>query len=456
MNRWLLPLVCCALLAVLSCEREPATPDAVILLVVDTLRPDRLSCYGYDGHETPNIDRIAARGVRFVNAHSAASWTVPSMGSMMTSLYPTQLGLVEVEPEPGEMLEWRVPRNQKSYDIPARAKTLAEYMRDAGFATGAFVNQPALNVSNRFTRGFDAWFYPDSAGVTQHDPSEPIPIRHEWGPTTARAFPADSALVQSFTGWIESVASSSKAFAWVHLLTPHAPYVPPARYRDAMRTASDAYNGEVRAVDELVGGVLAAVEAAVGLERALLVFVSDHGEAFGEHGMNEHGHTLHQEVTRVPLILAGPGLEAGRVADAHVPGVDLMPTVLELAGVDVGTVGEGHSLAPYLRGESYSRLVYAEGMLYGNTERSLLVNDTKMLFNAMDDSYSVFDVRADRAELRNVSAQQAEVASKMRQALDAMHERLKREFDAEHDPNEAPGAEDEELMRALRALGYVK
>ena len=135
-------------------------PRGVFLIVVDTLRPDRLSCYGYKKHLTPHIDGLADGGVRFTRANTVASWTGPSLGAMLTSLYPTQLGMVERAPVSGETFEWRQKRKQQSYVLPPNTPTLAQHLRDAGYRTGGFVNQPALNFSESFRAGFDDWFFP--------------------------------------------------------------------------------------------------------------------------------------------------------------------------------------------------------------------------------------------------------------------------------------------------------
>ena len=125
-------------------------PKGVFLIVVDTLRPDRLSCYGYEKHSTPHIDQLATTGVRFTRAQSVASWTLPSMGAMLTSRYPTQLGLVE-HPADGRLkFAWRTKRRQLNYRLGPEPATLAERMRAIGYQTAAFVDQPALSLGGLF------------------------------------------------------------------------------------------------------------------------------------------------------------------------------------------------------------------------------------------------------------------------------------------------------------------
>ena len=175
----------------------------VFLIVVDTLRSDRLSCYGYSGHKTPNMDALAKRGVQFQNAQSPASWTIPAMGSIMTSLYPSQLGLVERPGKEHQQFEWRERREQKSYEPPQAAEMLAEILQSQDYATAAFVNQPALNFRSGFLQGFDEWFYPllFERRIERHDTSVPIPDTPR--PAISRmAHGTDHSLIERFVMWL--------------------------------------------------------------------------------------------------------------------------------------------------------------------------------------------------------------------------------------------------------------
>ncbi|HMB71849.1 MAG TPA: sulfatase, partial [bacterium] len=274
-------------------------PQAVILIVVDTLRPDHLSCYGYDRHRTANVDRLAAAGVLFGNAQAAASWTIPSMGSMLTSRYPTQLGMIETPGEPDHRFAWRDVRTMHSYAIPDEALTLAEVFRDAGWTTAAFVNQPGLNAKEGFQQGFDDWFYPVTAGeIGRYDPATPLEEKR-WSPFLTNAALLDAGLAQEFDKWM-AAHEGRPVFAWLHFLTPHTPYIPVPQYlpegvTPQSATHQDAYDAEIRFLDDVIGHVLNVIEARVGLDSSLVVFTSDHGEAFGEHGMVGHGHSLHGE-----------------------------------------------------------------------------------------------------------------------------------------------------------------
>jgi arylsulfatase A-like enzyme len=430
------------------------TPTAVFLIVIDTLRADRLSCYGYEGHETPHIDGLAAAGVRFERAQSVASWTVPSMGAMLTSLLPTQLGMVEKPAAAGRRFGWRERREQTSQVLPQHRTTLAEMLRSAGFRTAAFVNQPGLNVGEGFQQGFDDWFFPAGPGdIRRYDARKPL-VARQWAPYLDRAYDLDGALVRRFDTWLAQ-APDAPLFAWLHLLTPHMPYNPPPQFTDARRDLQRParYSAEVRAADALVGEILASIDRHVGRRSSLIVLTSDHGEALGEHQMHEHGHSLHREVTSVPLLVSAPGIPPrARVAEP-VRSIDILPTILELAGQPPATdrAIEGTSLVPLLAGGAASEPVYAEGMLYGSTERSLQVDGYKLLVDVDEDRHALYEVESDPLERIDLARREPERARALRNQLTQLHERLRRDYvPAETEADDAAGLE------ALKALGYVE
>ncbi len=271
----------------------------------------------------------------------------------------------------------------------------------------------------------------------------------------------DKLLVQAFDRWLESMAEAG-IFVWLHLLTPHDPYLEyprPANAPAPPEDLSDQYDGEVRAADRMVGEIVRSIEEHVGFERAKIIFTSDHGEAFGEHGMTEHGHTLHREVTHVPLIAVANELPAGRVVRASVPSVDILPTFLELSGVapEEPSSIEGTSLLSAIDGEARDRPVYAEGMLYGTTERSLIDGGYKLMFDAEGERYALYDLARDPGETNDLSETDADRANRMKAALTDHHSRLRDRYRTRRASRGGGGPSDEERRRmeeALRALGY--
>ncbi len=442
--------------------REPASgPPATFLIVVDTLRADRLSCYGAKAGLTPNIDELAARGVRFSNAHAAASWTVPSMGAMLTSIYPTELGLVEQPAAPGTPFEWRTKRDQLGFTPPAEVRTLAEVLRVSGRHTGAFVSQPGRNSFDGFLQGFVDWFRPaDIHSVKRHDPSVALP-EQEWPQYLMYAHRIDKLLIKAFDRWMESSAEAG-IFVWLHLLTPHDPYLEyprPTGGPAPPESLSDQYDEEVRAADRMVGDIMRIIETRVGFERARIIFTSDHGEGFGEHGMNEHGHTLHREVTHVPLIVVSSDLPAGRVVETQVRSVDILPTFLEFLGIDSPQPNpfEGSSLIAAIESDAEDRAIYSEGMLYGSTERSLVDDGYKLMFDEQDGRYALYDLGADPGETNDLSAKQDDRTARMKTELNNLHGRLKAAYHASRVAGGRDALSDEErkvMEETLRVLGY--
>lgn len=457
-------LAAAALASCGGCARQPRPrPDLVLLVVVDTLRPDRLSCYGYSRMATPNIDLLARQGVRFERAQSVASWTIPSMGAMLTSLYPTQLGLVERKAPPGSRFEWQEPREQNASSIPLSDETLAEVLQEEGFHTAAFVNQPGLVAGEGFMQGFDDWYYPVTTDtIRRREPGERVALP-EWPPFLGQAAVVDLGLVRKFEEWLAAHANG-RNFVWLHLLTPHRPYNPPQGFElvpHDRASPSQRYDGEVRFVDALMGHVLKSVETHVGWARSLIVFTSDHGEAFGEHGMFDHGHTLHQEVTHVPLIVTATMLPAGRTVHTRVRTIDVLPTVLDLLDLGPGKPEElqGRSLSPLIDSGTGDLPVYSEAMLYGSTERSLIEGHYKLMFDEQDDRYTLFDTDADPGEERDIIGGHQPRAERMQIGLSDLHRSLRDDYlrrrDGVRADSTAAREETRRLLKALRSLGYV-
>jgi arylsulfatase A-like enzyme len=437
----------------------------VFLIVVDTLRPDRLSCYGYEAHATPNIDALARRGVRFSRAQSVASWTIPSMGAMMTSRYPTQLGLTETPAPEGKRFAWQELRDQQNWTLSRGEHTLAEAFRQAGYRTAAFIDQPGLIAYGGFFQGFDDVYFPISArAITRFEPGKLEYPR--WPPFLRDAFGNDEELIVRFEAWLAE-SGNRKMFVWLHLLTPHWPYDPAPSYMpngeaaetDEQQLEERFYNGEVRAVDDLIGRIARAIDEHVGLGRSVIVFTSDHGEGLGEHGLHDHGHSLHAEVIEVPLILSAPSLPDRGAVGLDVRTIDIAPTLLDLVGRGdaVPPDFEGASLLPLIEGDDVVLPVFSQAMLYGETERSLGGGNFKLMYDEQEDSYRLFDIPADPAEAHDVASSHPGTVERLRDALAAIHARLV--VDGERRSAEASPestARDERMLEALRSLGYVK
>ncbi len=313
----------------------------VVLIVIDTLRADRVSSYGYAKPTTPRIDAFAARGVRFENAFSTSSWTLPAHASMFTGLYPIEHGAT-----------------QENTKLDGRAKTLAEAFTADGYATLGVSGNGVINRNSGLTRGFsrfvEAWRKLGGKGQ---------PPEHGW------FVPKDHPNVVAVRDFLRDLESGEPFFAFVNFVEVHGPYTPPPAFRDrflspaspsrlvesaATRGAagyyldkksisdaefqvlSDLYDGEVGYVDALVGALVDEIEAAGVLDNSLVVITSDHGENLGGHGHFRHVFSLYNDTVRVPLIALLPdGARAGEVRQEPVSLVDLFATLLVAARIDL-------------------------------------------------------------------------------------------------------------------------
>jgi len=351
--------------------RDGGPPPSVLLIVVDALRPDHLGSHGYERPTSPTLDALAAESVRFTRARATSSWTKPSIPSLFTSLYPTQHGVFEGNAHAkGGKLE--------SDLLPEEAWTLAEALQSCGYATGSFVHNAHLRAAFGFSQGFEYYEEFEDPGRAPE-------------------------MVRQVLRWITDGrrASDEPFFAYLHLLDVHWPYEPPDEAARLLGIASgrpaddrslrDAvneghvdltpaqleqivrrYDAEIRGVDTALGTLFDSLER-LGNDDLIVVLTSDHGEAFLEHGYLGHGSDLYEESVRVPLTVRLPGSrKAGTVVDLAVSTLDIMPTLLDLAGCPEEEA-EGRSLLPLFEGgrSKPDRPAFAE-VRHGNTERQAL------------------------------------------------------------------------------------
>ncbi|MGH9464339.1 MAG: sulfatase, partial [Thermoanaerobaculia bacterium] len=308
-------LALAALLAA-GCDR-PAREGNLLLVTLDTVRADRLGAYGYAPATTPNLDRLAAEGVRFAQAQAAAPLTLPSHATILTGQLPPGHGLRQ---------------NGAPVAGPGLA-TLAGHLAAAGYRTGAFVGSFVLDHRFGLSQGFDV--YDDEV---ERDVSMTAGLEAErpGGEVVDRAL-----------AWLAE-DDGRPFFAWVHLYDAHAPYAPPEPF--AAAHPGRPYDGEIAAVDAEVGRLLEQLQTQRLTEQTVFAVASDHGEALGEHGEPTHGVLLYEGSLRVPLILSASGiLPAGWVVEEPVGLVDLAPTLATLVGHPWSAGGDGRDLSTALR-----------------------------------------------------------------------------------------------------------
>jgi choline-sulfatase len=286
----------------------------VLLVTIDTLRADHLGCYGDKGAETPVLDGLAAGGTRFAVAVAHVPLTTPSHASILTGLTPLRHGI----------------RDNGGFALPEGIPTLATLLHGAGYRTAAFVSGFPLDRRFGLGRGFDTY---DDRLPYGDDPRRAAYVERRADATTEAAL-----------HWLAGVATDQAPpwLLWVHYFDPHAPYEPPGEL--AARFAQRPYDGEIAFVDRQLGRLLRGLEEKGLAARTLVLVTSDHGESLGEHGEETHGVFIYDSTVRVPWIMSGPGVPRGRVATTVARGIDVTPTLLDLAGQPVPASMEGRSL----------------------------------------------------------------------------------------------------------------
>lgn len=415
-------------------------PDSVLLVVVDTLRPDHLGAYGYERPTSPALDDWAAEGRLFERAYATSPWTLPSVASILTGLEPARHGAGGP----------RADTEKRSFTALADGVgTLAEWLAADGWATAAIVNNPFLHEKFGVARGFESWDYA-VAGRT-------------------RSRRADEAVDAALT-WLDGVGERPWLLV-LHLFDPHLAYDAPAPYlgrftggeppaerrrrpswiRERVRQGdfdlaplAGAYDEEILFVDGQLERLRRGLEERGLAGRTLVVLTSDHGEELGDHGGFEHGHTVYDELLRVPLVLIGPGVEPGRSREPASL-LDVAPTILEALGREVPRELPGASL---LGPRPRARTLVAERTLYGEEEKAAIRWPWKLLWAPRSDEVRLFDLATDPGERADVAAREPEVAARMKALLETL-ERVGARTQG------GAAALDAETERELRSLGYV-
>ncbi|MFQ5699614.1 MAG: sulfatase [Myxococcota bacterium] len=338
-----------------SAETHSRAVRGVLLITIDALRADHVGAYG-DAVATPNLDALARDSVVLEHATTPVPTTAPAIASLLTGLHPWR---------------HRVLRNVLT-PLSESSTTLAEVARSHGIHTSAFVG--SLMVSDRFGfgQGFEHFeFEPTRAYDWRHRAQALPEVREQIdrGPFFALARDVTHAAMIQLTRLAGD--EPGPFLIWLHYFDPHTPYAPPARYalspdapvdlrgktvpegikgEEELRSLIRGYRGEVRYIDAEIGRLVGWLRRLDLLDRTAIVFTADHGEGLGEHGILEHSSNLSDELIHVPLFIRAPGLAARRLAGAAQL-EDLFPTVLDLLGVHAESRVDGVSLLPWLRGE---------------------------------------------------------------------------------------------------------
>ncbi len=284
----------------------------VLLITLDTMRADHLGCYGHRGIQTPNLDALAGRGVRFAKAFTPSPSTLPGHGTILTGLYPYRHGA----------------RTNGSHKLGPQNVTMAEVLKENGYATMAAISAYVLDSRFGPDQGFDLYDDDLSRGV-------------KYSNRSIRERPAEFTNEVVF-GWLDRHVRS-KFFVWVHYFDAHAPYLPPEPYRS--RYAAQPYDGEIAHVDEQIGALLARLDKLGLRDKTLVIVAGDHGEGLGQHGEATHSLLVYDATLHTPLIFHNPALFLqGYVVEHAVTNAAIMPTVLDLLGIESEQQFDGASL----------------------------------------------------------------------------------------------------------------
>jgi len=410
----------------------------VLFVLVDTLRADRLGSYGYERDTSPNIDALAATGLRFAQQVSQSSWTKCSMSSLWTGLYPART------------------RSLRAYDVISDEATMpAELFRDAGFRTAAVWRNGWIAPNFGFSQGFEIYLSPRGRRGAQMNQVDNPNITLEG---------SDADIIDSAREFLR-VNGHERWFLYLHMMDVH-------QYAYSEDTAlfgvaySDSYDNSIRWVDSLVGHLIDDLEQQGLRERTVIVFSADHGEAFGEHGAEGHAHDVYGEVTTTPLIVGFPfQLKPGIVVEALSENVDLWPTVLELVGLPPLPDTDGQSLVPQIvaaasggsgddvEGIAIAHLDQSWGREQQKPRPMVAFNEGRwrLIYRAHAPNTSeLYDKSQDPREQENLADDWPEVFEDLKAKAEA--------YLASRPPpwgDDAPTVEiDEMQLNQLRALGY--
>ena len=434
-----------------AANRPEAKLPHVLIFLVDTLRADRLGCYGYDRPTSPNIDRFAARAVRFEHAVAQSSWTRPATASILTGLYPHNHGA-----------------RSRNHVLARDVAYLPEILRSIGYRALGVSSNSIAGPTFGFRRGFSHF---KQLPENLSSPGIHIPA---WR------------VVNETLEWLERIGPDDSFFVFMHAMDPHAPYYPPEPHRSRLAPdapagplgtnmgklqpfeiphLSDVYDAEIATVDEHFGRLLEELDRRGFLDDTLVVFVSDHGEEFQDHGNHGHGSNLYREQIHVPLIVQLPARMRATVersvVQEQVRQIDIVPTVLEAIGRPGLIETDGESLLPLMSSEGTRRkhrIAMSDLRNDGEAVDALLLEQDDEPRRKLIDYWSAsfgeahqfFDTTNDPAELRNLRAKEPHWAGYLRAVGRLMRRGSREQLEPGLEPDMPP-----EQRKALEALGYL-
>jgi arylsulfatase A-like enzyme len=445
--------------------KKGSTGNNIILISLDTLRADHLGCYGYERETSPAIDTLAEDSALFLNTYSSSPWTLSSHVSLLTSLNPMRHGV-----------------HYENEKMDSSLVTLADLLRQEGFACSAFTGGGFVNSVYGFSKGFDSYGQ-SSRGIRQKDSAE-------W-------------ICASVLDWIDDHRDRD-FFLFIHTYQPHNPFSSPPPFNSFFldeddrwdeidmleyvggkkgifkklpdrerRNIVNLYDGEIRYTDaKLIGPLMERLKELGIYDSSLIILTSDHGEEFYDHNGWEHGHTLYDELLKVPLIIKLPESQFAKTRISTIVRlIDVMPTILDEQGISVSGLDlDGKSLVPVLRGKEVAdrRFVAykADNILDSHVPQKLSVNEerNKLILNRSFTAQQLdffafpppepvpvelYDLSESPAEKKNIVDEKPRIASRLVQLINDLYAKIKEGKSEKADI-------DKELLEQLRALGYLR
>jgi len=429
-----------------SCQKKNEAAN-IILITIDTLRADHLSCYGYYRNTSPKMDKIAKGGVLFQNAIASSSFTPPSMATIFTSKNPSSHGVKHGVFNKGNVYNQEV--------LLGSFVTLAEVLKGNGYATFGFHTNPHLSSEFGFAQGFD--FFKQYNFVDAKE------------------------LNTEVLKFKEKIESGGKYFLWVHYFDPHWPYFKrepwissyslyngpvgekgsdikmwPEKFAEKMHLKEDKnllsymvarYDSEINFVDKYVGELINSFK---NDSHTLLIITSDHGEEFFEHGDFTHGFQLYEESIRVPLIINFPSkIPEGMKVQTQVGIIDIMPTILDILDIKTSNEFEGKSIIPLIsQNKKGERILYSELYRFGKKLVCARFKNCKYIYNIKENKEEFYDLNSDPNEKSNIISKNEIMVVGLREGVKALVSSSKG-----LKTKEKPVGRD--VLEDLRSLGYI-
>ncbi len=393
-----------------------------ILITIDTLRADRIGCYGFQLIDTPFIDLFASQGIKFTRCTAQTPLTLPSHTSLFTGTLPLFHGV----------------RDNGGFIVPPELKTMAEVFKENSYETAAFVGAYVLDSKWGLNQGFDYYF--DQFDLSRFEKVSLGTVQR----------PGNEVMDEALA-WLEK-KKQQKFFAWIHLYDPHTPYEPPPPFDKKYR---HPYLGEIAFADSQLGRLWKFLEENNLIQDSFLIFASDHGESLGQHQESTHGFFVYQGAIHVPLIFVTPFEKLQGISSSQIVSlIDVMPTVLEMAGFSIPAQVQGTSLLPYFFEPEKKRysLAYSETFYsrfhYGWSELRTIQDGKYKLIIAPEPE--LYDLTKDPKEEENLASSEKKILDKFNTEASKFMEKFSQNA-YELDYKKI----DEETRQRLAALGYI-